>query len=117
LQAQAQFINLTAKHLKINNSSVSMENVQISSVETAITNHRSSITATNSQFAGQPAILVDSSRIDFAGVTINSPSAPIQTRGGSSYYFSVSEQNKNNVRSVLHQRINICSKDYRELFE
>jgi pimeloyl-ACP methyl ester carboxylesterase len=112
---QVQLSNLTARHLEVNNSSVWMENVQISNTEAAIISNRSSITATNSRIEGQPALSIDSGHIDFAGVSINSPSTPIQTRGRSKFYFSVSDQTTGDVQRLLHQKINSSSKDYRAL--
>ncbi|MFC7419469.1 alpha/beta fold hydrolase [Iodobacter arcticus] len=114
---RVQLINLSARYLEINDSSVWMDNVQISNPEAAMISNRSSITATNSYIKGQPALSIDSSQVDFAGVSINSSSLPIQTRGRSKFYFSVSDQSKGDVQRLLHQRINISAKDYRELLE
>ncbi|WP_293935605.1 alpha/beta fold hydrolase [Iodobacter sp.] len=114
---QMQLININAKYLEINDSSVWMDNVQISNPEAAMISNRSSITATNSYIKGQPALSIDSSQVDFAGVSINSSSIPIQTRGRSKFYFSVSDQSKGNVQRLLHQRITISAKDYQELLK
>ncbi|MEJ2794326.1 alpha/beta hydrolase [Iodobacter sp. LRB] len=114
---QVYLYNLSARSLLISDSSVWLDNVQISSPDAAVISNRSQITATNSRIEGQPALSVDSGNLDFAGVSVHSQTMPIQARGRSKLYFSVSDVNKGGIQRVLHQKINISAKDYQALPE
>jgi len=105
-----KLINVRAKNISVNNSEVSIENTYISNTGPALFVKDSSVTVTSSEFHGRPAIDVMASKMDMAGVKLESGDYVLSnsSRPGndavarSSLLFSVSRISSKYMEKYLH---------------
>lgn len=91
-----------AESIQVDNSIVSMLNVTVMSPATALSVKNAALTLTNVRLDGKVALYTNESRIDAAGLELNSASTSIQTRADNVLYFSVSQMRQNGIQRALH---------------
>ena len=91
-----------AESIQVDNSIVSMLNVTVMSPATALSVKNAALTLTNVRLDGKVALYANESRIDAAGLELNSASTSIQTRADNVLYFSVSQMRQNGIQRALH---------------
>ena len=94
--------NIFAESLTIKDSEVEMENVQIESDNVAAQIEHSVVVATNIQLLGPIGMVVSSSRLDFAGATIDAGVTGIDVTSPSQLIFSISKLNSPHYKGNLH---------------
>jgi pimeloyl-ACP methyl ester carboxylesterase len=99
--------NITANSIKINNSWIEIENIVIKSDKTAINATDSILTVTGGLMTADDGFLISNSKIDLAGVTINTKKAAVFTTSkiNSTVVFSIcrikSQYNNRNIHDIL----------------
>ena len=94
--------DLVAESIVLVSSDVSLENVQLSSVSTALLAIDSVVTATLLQVDANIGLEVDSSYLDFAGATITTSKRLVDIRHNSQIYFSLSVHQHVDQKDELH---------------
>jgi len=99
--------NITANSIKIKNSWVEIENILIKTNKTAINVTDSILTVTGGLLTADVGLLISNSKIDLAGVTINTKNAAVLTNSNknSTIVFSIcqikSQYNDRHIHDIL----------------
>ena len=102
--------NAVIEELVIKESSVSIENSNISSEKTAIDVFKSDLLITASNISGETAIYTSGSRLDLAAVTLNGKEFVINGNATSSIVFSVSNINSKYESRDIHEFLKVSRK-------
>ena len=105
--SQVLIRNAKIDELVIRSSSVSIENSDIISEQTAIDSFKSDLLITASNIKGDVAINSTGSRLDMAGVTLTGKEYVIKSTGNSSVVFSVSNINSEYEGRDIHEFVKL----------
>ncbi|WP_158972391.1 alpha/beta fold hydrolase [Paraglaciecola sp. L3A3] len=93
---------LSARNLIIENSEVTLDEVNITSDVVAMDIKNSFVTMTNVSLSGTTALRVEASTVDIAGAKLVSSNDTIEAKADSIIYLSVSEKVQNGYQQFLH---------------
>jgi len=98
-----RLVNVTARVVTIQESQrVYLRHVDIHSDTVALNINRSSVTATDVQASGEPAIRIDKSRLDLAGGVLSAPRTGLQVARRSTVVLSVTRVDSGIRQGTLH---------------
>ncbi len=94
--------NLTAKNIKINESTVDMNNVYVNSEDVAVEATESVVSITTSKINGRIPMISSGSRLDLAGVSFSGDDSIIDVKISSRIILSISKYKTNSNSGTLH---------------
>ena len=103
--------NANIKNLIIKSSTVSIENSEIVSEQTALDVTGSDVVITASKLMGETAIISSGSRLDLAGVTLIGEQYSVSSDTGSSIVFSVSSIDSHYDTRRIHEFVKVSIKN------
>lgn len=99
-----ELVDVRARRIEIRDSTVNLRNVRVDAKGTgpALAINRSSVTATNLEARGDPAIAIEASHLDAASATFHAPDAAIVVGAESDFILSVSVLRSGLYAGYLH---------------
>ena len=97
--------------LEIKSSQLTLENIEIDSSSAAMIIDQSVVIGTNLNISGVSAIYVANSRIDFAGMVLQSSAKAISVHGPTQLIFSVSQLKSAKYSGLVHGHYQMASGD------